>query len=334
MSVQTLSTEIVSVAHQQTYPDSVFPQVTVNRSVNASLSETSEWIRENRDSLDAKARQCGAILFRGFPVRTAEDFDAFVAAFGFENFAYKESLSNAVRVNRTERVFTANEAPPSVTIYLHHEMAQTPVYPSRLLFFCEQAAETGGATPLCRSDILWNRLEKECPEFARQCEAKGLRYTNVMPDADDPQSGMGRSWRSTFHATDAAAAEARMSKLGYQWQWLDQDCLKATTPVLPAVRQLPDGRKVFFNQLIAAFKGWSDQRNDPTKAITFGDGTPMDAQGVMTAADIGEELSFDVPWQTGDVALVDNYVAMHGRRTFTGTRKVLASLVAKQSNEF
>ena len=26
--------------------------------------------------------------------------------------------------------------------------------------------------------------------------------------------------------------------------------------------------------------------------------------------------------------LIDNYVAMHGRRTFTGTRKVLASLVA------
>ena len=37
---------------------------------------------------------------------------------------------------------------------------------------------------------------------------------------------------------------------------------------------------------------------------------------------------FDMPWQRGDVVLVDNYVTMHGRRTFTGTRKVLASLVA------
>ena len=43
---------------------------------------------------------------------------------------------------------------------------------------------------------------------------------------------------------------------------------------------------------------------------------------------MAEELTFDTPWQTGDVALVDNFVAMHGRRTFTGTRKVLASLVA------
>jgi hypothetical protein len=31
------------------------------------------------------------------------------------------------------------------------------------------------------------------------------------------------------------------------------------------------------------------------------------------------------------VALVDNFVTMHGRRTFSGTRKVLASLVAANS---
>jgi hypothetical protein len=53
--------------------------------------------------------------------------------------------------------------------------------------------------------------------------------------------------------------------------------------------------------------GWKDGRNDPSRAITSGD---------------------DVPWLCGDVALVDNFVAMHGRRTFTGTRKVLASLIA------
>jgi alpha-ketoglutarate-dependent taurine dioxygenase len=38
------------------------------------------------------------------------------------------------------------------------------------------------------------------------------------------------------------------------------------------------------------------------------------------------ELAFDLPWQRGDAVLVDNFLAMHGRRTFKGTRKVLASL--------
>jgi hypothetical protein len=84
----------------------------------------------------------------------------------------------------------------------------------------------------------------------------------------------------------------------------------------------------FFNQLIAAFQGWKDSRNDPSKAITFGDGAPLDREAVDVATQIAEDISFDVPWQKGDVALVDNFVTMHGRRTFSGTRKVLASLIA------
>jgi hypothetical protein len=262
---------------------------------------------------------------------TAEDFDAFVAAFDLPNFTYYESLSNAVRVNRTPRVFTANEAPSNVTILLHHEMAQTPLYPSRLFFFCEQPAAEGGATPLCRSDVLWERLQARCPQFARDCEAKGLKYTNVMPTDDDPTSGMGRGWQSTLRAATREQAEARLRGLNYSYEWQTDGCLKATTPVLPAVYKLPDGRKSFFNQLIAAFKGWKDTRNDPSKAITFGDGTPLDREAVEVAAQLGDELSFDVPWQRGDVALVDNFVTMHGRRTFSGTRKVLASLIGMKS---
>ena len=292
------------------------------------LTESVGWLRGNAAALTEKSARHGAILFRRFPLNTAEDFDAFVQAFGLPNFPYEESLSNAVRINRTPRVFTANEAPPEVNILLHHEMAQTPIFPSRLFFFCEQPAETGGATPLCRSDVLLKRLEKECPDFVRDCDAKGLLYSNVMPGESDPNSGMGRSWRSTFHAETREKAEARMTSLGYSWEWLSDGSLRATTPVLPAVKELSTGRRSFFNQLIAASTGWKDDRNDPSKAITFGDGSLLNVEAVHTAATLADEITFDVPWQKGDVALVDNFAVMHGRRTFAGTRKVLASLVA------
>ncbi|NNE91077.1 MAG: SyrP protein [Verrucomicrobiales bacterium] len=313
---------------QQTWQENAFPLILECKNSGVSLDDVREWVAANRDELDRKAAKHGSILFRGFPLETDQDFDAFIAAFDFPNFKYEDSLSNAVRTNRTERVFTANEAPPDVTIFLHHEMAQTPIYPSKLFFFCEHAAEAGGATPLCRSDVLFEKLQEECPDFAKNCEEKGLLYSNVMPDSDDPNSGMGRSWQSTFSVETREGAEAALSKLGYSHEWLEDGCLRATTPVLQAVRDLGGGRKSFFNQLIAAFKGWKDERNDPAKAITFGDGTPLDPADAERAADLAEDITFDVPWQTGDVALVDNYVAMHGRRTFSGTRKVLASLVA------
>jgi alpha-ketoglutarate-dependent taurine dioxygenase len=317
-----------AVAGQQRYADGPFPSVRLCRSTGVTLDEACAWVAENRERLVAESAVSGTVMFRGFPLRTAEDFDRFVGAFGLPNFAYEDSLSNAVRINKTPRVFTANEAPPDVTIFFHHEMAQTPIYPSRLFFFCEQPAAEGGATPLCRSDVLWERLVEKCPQFARDCEVKGLRYSNVMPAANDHASGMGRSWQSTLKAQTPAEAETRLGGLGYSWTWQDDGCLRATTPVLKAVYDLGDGRKSFFNQLIAAFCGWKDSRNDPSKAITLGDGTPLDRDAVMTAVALAEELAFDVPWQQGDVALVDNYVVMHGRRTFSGTRKVLASLVA------
>lgn len=327
-TVPMLEVAAVAVVGQQQHHGLPFPAVVANRTPEATLDATIDWVRANRGRYIAESERIGAVLFRGFPVRTDQELDRFIAAFDLPNFPYEDSLSNAVRVNRTPRVFTANEAPPEVNIFLHHEMAQTPIYPSKLFFFCEKPAETGGATPLCRSDVLWERLEKKCPEFAKNCVERGLRYSNVMPGTNDPTSGMGRSWQSTLKAETREAAETRLRKIGYTWQWLDDGCLKAVTPVLQAVHDLPDGRRSFFNQLIAAFRGWKDARNDPSQAITFGDGTPLDKSAAMTACELADELSFDIPWQQGDVALVDNFVTMHGRRTFTGTRKVLASLVA------
>jgi len=314
---------------QRTDDDSsLFPLILQWDGATDALAPGCDWIVSQRAALDEQVTAHGTILFRDFPLISAEDFDCFIAAFGYPVFTYEDSLSNAVRTNRTSRVFTANEAPSSVTIQLHHEMAQTPIYPSRLFFFCEKPAETGGETPLCRSDVLFARIRSQLPEFATDCEQKGLLYSHVMPGQDDSASGMGRSWQSTWNASTTEEAEHRMSDLGYSWEWLDDGCLRVTTPRLPAVRSLDDGRTSFFNQLIAAFHGWKDERNDPSKSITFGDGSPLDVGVMNQVIGMAEDLTFDVPWQSGDVALVDNYVTMHGRRTFTGKRSVLASLVA------
>jgi hypothetical protein len=307
-----------------------FPRVLKCETPDATLADGVAWVQAHRDDLITSVGKHGAILFRGLPLFTPEDCDAFVSAFGLTNFPYKESLSNAVRVNWTERIFSANEAPPEVTIYFHHEMAQTPIYPKKLFFFCLQPAEEGGETPLCRSDILFERLSQRCPQFARDCDEKGLRYSNVMPAENDPKSGMGRSWKSTLRAETREEAESRLREIGYDWEWLPDGSLRATTPVLPAVFEVSPGRKTFFNQLIAAFQGWKDDRNDPAKAIRFGDGSPLDRDAVNVATELAYELAFDLPWQRGDAVLVDNLLAMHGRRTFRGTRKVLASLADPQ----
>jgi hypothetical protein len=304
-----------------------FPML-YNASGTMDLEASEAWVSAHVEAVQSTLAQCGAIVFRGFGLASDADFDRFIQAFSWPNFTYAESLSNAVRRNRTPRVFTANEAPPDVQIYLHHEMAQTPVYPSRLFFFCEQPANGGGATPICRSDWLLERLHKVVPNFVDDCANKGVRYSQTMPAQDDLASGQGRSWRSTLSADDKTAAETKLAQLGYTWRWQADDALSVTTPILPAVRELADGSRSFFNQLIAAFFGWQDSRNDGRRAITLGDGSALDAVAMQSAVALAEELTVDLQWQLGDVALVDNLRVMHGRRPFQGERKVLASLVA------
>lgn len=322
-----LNMEEIEIESQQQHGEA-FPLVLASDGAAFELAQAREWVGKNKEDLLEKLSRHGALLFRGLPLASDVDFDAMIQSFALDNFTYAESLSNAVRRNRTERVFTANEAPASVSIYLHHEMAQTPIYPSKLFFFCEQAPESGGATPLCRSDILLQRLERVAPEFVADCREKGVRYSNVMPASDDPESGQGRSWRSTLSSDSPTEAEDKLCKLGYEWQWQDGDSLRVTTAVLPAVRVTAGGREVFFNQLIAAFRGWRDVRNSPEKSIRFGDDSEISSEAMARAIQLGDELSFDIPWQTGDMALVDNFLVMHGRRPFTGQRRILASLIA------
>jgi len=322
-----LNVETINLPEQQAYAASAFPLLLSAAQV-AGKSAISDWIAEHRDYIEDQLALTGAILFRGFGLVNDRDFDDFIRAFDWPNFTYAESLSNAVRRNRTELVFTANEAPPTVAIFLHHEMAQTPVYPSKLFFFCEQAAESGGATPICRSDILLQQLREKLPDFVADCENKGVRYSQTMPLEEDLDSGQGRSWQSTLSAGNREQAETKLRNLNYDWQWQDDGSLSVTTPVLPAVRQLKDGRTVFFNQLIAAFRGWKDVRNSGEKSICFGDGSAIDSAHMDLAIELADELTFDIPWQSGDVAVLDNFLVMHGRRPFEGKRGVLASLVA------
>ncbi|MGI9467851.1 MAG: TauD/TfdA family dioxygenase [Rubripirellula sp.] len=324
----------VAIENQQQHGKTVFPYALFCQDSEASLADAVSWTNRQKTDLLNIANEHGAVLLRDFPIAGASDFDAIVSALELDNFPYKKSLSNAVRINRTDRVFSANEAPSEVRIFFHHEMAQTPLYPRWIFFSCEIAADQGGATPLCRSDVLYERIKETHPLFADACEGRGLRYTNVMPDDDDANSGMGRSWRSTLGADSRDAAEHRLAELGYSWQWQTNGCLKSTSPPLPAVMELPDGRKVFFNQLIAAFSGWKDNRNDPSKSIQHGDGTPVDPEAVLAATEMAEELAFDLQWQAGDIALIDNTIAMHARRPFQGKRKVVASLAEMQTQTF
>ena len=323
--MKSVSADILSLGAKGKKNDSE-PLVYAFASNKKTVNDLIDWIGVEKDKIINNLNTHGSILLRGFPVESDLDFDAVVNAFEMKNLDYRDTLSNAVRINRTPRIFTANESPPDVSIFLHHELAQTTLYPSHLFFYCEQPSDAGGETPICRSDLLLEELENDLPLFVKKIRKLGVRYTNVIPSEVDTGSGQGRSWQDTLSTSEKMSAETILKDLNYNWRWLDDDSLKITTCSLPAIRVLPNGISVFFNQLIAAFKGWNDKRNKAEQSISFGDGSEISKEDMIKVCELSDEIAFDLFWKKNDVLIINNMMVMHGRKPFFGKRSVLASL--------
>lgn len=325
--------------------------------------EASEFIHTHRADVDKALKEHGAVLFRGFPFHTAEDFDSFVCSWDdWQDLSYEKSMSFAVRHKLSNRICTTNEGKSGGLVF-HHEQAQTPLWPSHVFFCCLLPAKPGdgGATGIVSSDLVYNELKRRHPKFIQNCEVHGVRYTVYAGPEQDATKGAGRSWKSFFHVSTKEECETKLRSGGWEWEWgigadgepaPSPNYLKCTTPVLDAVKVAPGtDKKCFFNQLIATTAntlefskvgqsggGYNPLEDVPTQkgidaCVRFGNGEIVPLDILMEAKQICEDNAINILWQKGDVALISNYLMMHARRPWTGpegTRKLLASLVAEK----
>ncbi|XP_048771426.1 uncharacterized protein LOC125677414 [Ostrea edulis] len=316
---------------QKEFDKTVFPLILCpnneieNKAVFESIAKVTEWIKTDKTVIEDQLLKHGAILFRDFPLECPSDFDSFVKAFNYGALPYVGGA--APRTLVVGDVYTSNEAPPDSLIPFHHEMAQVPNYPSVLFFYCDIPPTEGGQTPLVPSNLVYKKMVKLESEFVNTLKEKGVIYTRVLPNGDDPTSPIGRGWQSTYGTEDRVEAEKKALELVGSIEWQKDGCLKTVTRVLPAIREDPrTGKEMWFNSIIAVFRGWKDSRNSPETSITFGDGTPMNPRVMDTLENVLNELAIDFRWQKGDVVMLDNRQALHGRRSFVPPRRILAAL--------
>ena len=316
------------ILSSQSMNNQVFLQEIENDLGLSTPESTKNWVNENKGSVESQLEEYGAVLFSGLPIENAEDFDLFISSFNYDIFTYEESLSNAVRINKTNKVFTANEAPKEIEIFLHHEMAQTPIYPKNIFFFCKSASLNGGQTPLCRSDHLYTAILKEDAGLLAKFQENGVIYNSVMSNGDELVSGQGRSWQKTLGVISTDEAEIRLNDLGYSWNWIEGDNLSVTTKPFEAIKELKDGSKSFFNQVLAASLGWKKNSEDDLLPVKFGNGEEIPEASIQMISELAKSLTLLRYWKDNDILLIDNYRVMHGRKPFSGEkdREVLVSL--------
>jgi alpha-ketoglutarate-dependent taurine dioxygenase len=266
-----------------------------------------------------------ALVFRGFGI-SRKELQSVLDLLLRDRLAYVHGNSPRTKVG--DNIYTSTEYPPEFVISMHNELSYAARWPARLLFYCEMAAAAGGATPVVDGTRWLDLLDAE----VRDAFSGGIRYSQNLPDGH----GLGRSWQDTFETDDPGEVEAYLSGAGATWEWTKSGL--RVHQVRPATARHPvTGAEVWFNQAdqwhpatlgdeLAAALAATVPEDDLPQSVRFADGTPIPDRYVLHIRDRGLEAAVDVDWQPGDLLLIDNVLVAHGRRAFTGSRRVLVAM--------
>jgi alpha-ketoglutarate-dependent taurine dioxygenase len=295
--------------------------------------DLAAWARGHRERIDELLLEHRALLFRGFGVKSADDFHAVVeASSSGELLQYRDRSTPRYEVGR--KVYVSTIYPAAEKIRPHNEGTYWMAWPRKIYFCCLKAPEQGGETPICDVRKVYRSID---PAVRETFERKGIMYVRNY------NQGVGLSWQEAYQATDRAEVEEYGRANRIEVEWRDGERLR-TRQIRPAVRKHPvTGESLWFNhgaffhissqepavraELLAAF---GDE--DLPYNTYYGDGTPIDDAVIAHIREAYDREKVMFPWLPGDVLILDNMTIAHAREPYAGERKIVVAMVDKQSD--
>ena len=290
------------------------------------------WAAEHVHELDEWLNRAGAVLLRGFRIGSPGEFHDVVAAIRPRLLNYVGG--DSPRRLLGERIYTSTEFPQDMEIGLHNELSYTRSWPERVFFCCLVAADSGGETHIADSRRVFLHMD---PAVRNRFSDKGVIYRQHLRDGDG-EPGPGKSWQETFDTSDRGETERICRNQHMDFQWTSRGL--RTTLRNPGVLSHPiTGETCWFNQAdmwhasfdtVKAQESPRAVKGSGEEALgshaCYGDGSeiPIADLAAVRSACRKSEILFS--WQAGDLLILDNVLAMHGRKPFRGERRVLVAM--------
>jgi alpha-ketoglutarate-dependent taurine dioxygenase len=282
------------------------------------------WCASHAEDVERHLDRHGAILFRGFPLAGAPEFEAVASTIAGELFGEYGDLPPE---ETGQRIYHSTPYPPDKMILFHNESSHFSSWPLRQFFFCVVPSKEQGETPLLDCREVYEKLDKEIVEAF---ESKGLMYVRNFSE------GVDVPWQDFFHTDDKAAVEETCAKAGMTCEWTDLGL--RVSQLAKGVRTHPrTGERIFFNQVQLHHVACLDEETrtalrqlfadeDLPRNVYYGDGTPISDEVIDRIGEVYEQLCVEAPWQAGDLIALDNMLVAHARRPFAGERKIIVAM--------
>lgn len=284
----------------------------------------AHWIAQNTNEINEKLLIHGAVLLRGFDVKTAEEFAQSVENCG-ETLPYKERSSPRTAV--AGNIYTSTEYPPDQEIFFHNENSYAHKFPRKLYFYCLVEPQTGGATPLSDVRKVLGLIPREIVE---KFERKGVLYVRNFG------AELGLSWGEVFQTENRAEIEKICESGGYIAEWSGEKL--RTKRIGQAIFKHPQrDEAAWFNH--AAFFHVSTHTPAVRDALLaqfapedlphntfYGDGEPIEPEVLEIVRESYRKASMSFAWRERDLLIVDNILTAHARAPFSGARRILVAM--------
>lgn len=293
--------------------------------------ELKTWVKNHKELIEREVLNCGAVLFRNFTINSVTDFEEIIAALCGEAIEYRYRASPRSHVEG--HIYTSTDYPAEQSIFAHNEHAYSSTFPLNIFFYCALPADQGGETPIgsCR-----RILERIRPEVREKFLQKQVMYVRNYGD------GFGLPWQTVFQTTDREEVERYCKQQGIECEWKEGNRLR-TRQVGPAMVKHPQtGEMVWFNHatffhvttldpvLQQTLQAELQEEDLPTNTY-YGDGEPIESSVLDHLREAYTQEMIAFPWQRGDVLMLDNMLAVHARRPYSGTRRVLTGMARPTS---
>lgn len=321
-------------------PLPLFVELT-DAALRTDIAAFSRWLADHRDALEKVLLDNGAVVFRGAPVREADDFAKVIEPFPAHSQSY--AGGGAVRSPIKGRVMQSTRIDPKINLPMHQEMAYLARNPRVVAFFSRVVAETGGATTIADMRKVTDNLPAD---LLAKFDRRGVIYTRnlLSPDTTDERTNplFGHSnWVANFGTEDRAEVEAACAERGMTPEWLPDGSLNMHNRLHGTIVHPVTGKLLYFNQAHAMIQrrhAYGDEAFAALERIygdthprgynsTFGDGSAITDDELTAIYDAIASETIVFQWEPGDVMFVENKLVAHGRAPFTGAREVQVALI-------